>query len=132
MPPVLVVGVGALILLARLPHGPEFARYPDAEVAGVKDPHDFRGKPLCQACHPFADPGLAADPIELCRGCHGLDHGSHPVGVIQSTAPDPQLPLGPGGRVLCHSCHDPHDVKAFPHGLRRNFTPLCTSCHKGK
>jgi predicted CXXCH cytochrome family protein len=41
------------------------------------------------------------------------------------------LPLGEGGRIVCHTCHDPHDVKAHRKGLRLDYQPLCDQCHAG-
>jgi predicted CXXCH cytochrome family protein len=101
-----------------------FEPLPDAEVAGVKDVHRHRGKPLCQACHVPAG-GLTAAPDALCTRCHDVGHRSHPVAVV---APAPGLPLLAGGRVACHTCHDPHDVVTNG-GLRKPFGELCVSCH---
>ena len=98
--------------------------YPEAEVAAVKDPHQFRGGPLCQRCH-RPDLTLSAEPSALCRQCHTFRHGNHPVDVVQK-APAAGLPLLEGGKVACHSCHDPHRPKA---PLRRPFNELCLSCH---
>jgi predicted CXXCH cytochrome family protein len=47
---------------------------------------------------------------------------------VQKT-PAAGLPLEPGGRVVCHTCHDPHDVKSRG-GLRKTFNELCLSCHR--
>lgn len=102
-----------------------FVPYAVAEIVGVKDPHDFRGKPLCQRCH-FEDGKLTAEPIALCAECHSFSHGNHPVEVVQKT-PAKDLPLLSGGRVACHTCHDPHQKKRV---LRKPFTELCTSCHR--
>ncbi len=101
-----------------------FTPYPAAEVAGVKDPHDYRGKPLCQRCHAL-DGKLAADPNALCAECHSFRHGNHPVAVIQKK-PAPGLPLLADGRVACHTCHDPHQKRSV---LRKPFNELCRTCH---
>jgi predicted CXXCH cytochrome family protein len=103
-----------------------FEPLPDAEVAGVKDVHRHRGKPLCQACHVRAG-ALTAAPDEVCTRCHDVGHRSHPVAVVQR-APAPGLPLLAGRRVACHTCHDPHEV-ATNGGLRKPFGELCVSCH---
>lgn len=102
-----------------------FEPYPVAEIVGVKDPHDFRGKPLCQRCH-LQDGKLTADPNELCAGCHSFNHGNHPVNVIERK-PVKDLPLLAGGKVVCHTCHDPHQKQRV---LRKPFNELCTTCHR--
>ena len=104
-----------------------FSQYPPEEVAGARNVHLFRGKPLCQGCHTPAG-ALAAEPIALCTRCHGAMHPSHPVNMVQNTHPE-GLPLLPGGRVACHTCHDPHLV-ATARGLRKPFNALCESCHR--
>jgi acyl-coenzyme A thioesterase PaaI-like protein len=126
-----------------------FVVYPEAEVAGVKNPHNFRGRPLCQACH-RAQGQLAHEPVRLCARCHSKLHRGHPVAVKQQGAPPRGVPLGGGGAVVCHSCHDPHLVTdraalaaarkqgldqrrlfALQHGLRMTVSELCVRCHPG-
>lgn len=104
----------------------EFEPYPEAEVAGARSPHAFRGAPLCQACHVRGD-GLREDPVSLCHRCHAFHGQSHPTGVVQKGAAG-GLPLWEG-KVACHSCHDPHDVKGRKAGLRRAADDLCVACH---
>jgi predicted CXXCH cytochrome family protein len=111
------------------PSAPErrlFEPRPAAEVAAVKDPHDVGGEPLCQRCH-HLDGRLTAAPGALCLECHPAKHGSHPVDVVQK-APVKDLPLLAGGRVACHTCHDPHQGKRV---LRKPFNELCRTCHRG-
>ena len=103
--------------------------YPEAEVAGVKDPHAYLGQPLCQRCHQGETAALRAAPVALCLACHPQRHGNHPVEVVQQR-PAADLPLGQGGRVVCHTCHDPHDLKAHRKGLRLEFNDLCLRCHQ--
>jgi predicted CXXCH cytochrome family protein len=102
-----------------------FVPYDAARVAGVKDPHDFEGKALCQRCH-FVDGRLIGDANALCAGCHRFGHRSHPVEVVQRRAVK-DLPLLEGGRVACHTCHDPHQKQRV---LRKPFNELCRSCHR--
>jgi predicted CXXCH cytochrome family protein len=102
-----------------------FERYPAAEVAGVKNPHAYKGKALCQRCH-APDLTLANQPVALCEECHKFANHNHPVHVVQKE-PSGTLPLLPGGKVACHSCHDPHNAKV---ALRKTFNELCTDCHK--
>lgn len=105
---------------------PLFEPYPLAEIAGVKDPHDYKGKALCQRCH-FLDGKLTAEPNGLCTECHRFGHGNHPVNVVQKR-PVKDLPLLAGGGLACHTCHDPHQKKSV---LRKPFDALCRSCHAG-
>jgi predicted CXXCH cytochrome family protein len=112
---------------AGAPPKAAFEVYPAARIAGVKDPHDWNGKPLCQRCH-APDLTLANEPNALCYECHGFTHGNHPVDVVQET-PAPGLPLLPGGKVACHTCHDPHQKKSV---LRAEFDDLCKRCHVGR
>ncbi len=135
-PALLAAALAALAACAHAPAPPaaaparpaRFTPYPDVEVAGWKNPHDYKGKALCQACHAPASGALRADPVTLCRGCHAFHHGNHPVDVVQKTGGD-GLPLGEGRKVGCQTCHDPHDVKARKFGLRLAFNELCLRCH---
>lgn len=108
------------------PAEPLFVPYAAAELVGVKDPHEYRGKALCQRCH-HQDGRLTAPPNALCAECHSFRHASHPVEVVQKKAVK-DLPLLEGGRVACHTCHDPHQKKRV---LRRPFNELCRTCHRG-
>lgn len=111
---------------AAAPAPAAFHVYPPERVAGVKDPHDFEGKALCQRCH-TPDLKLTNAPNALCRECHTFPHASHPVDVVQKK-PAPGLPLLAGGKVACHTCHDPHQKKNV---LRMAFDGLCLTCHPG-
>jgi predicted CXXCH cytochrome family protein len=62
--------------------------------------------------------------------CHAFGHANHPVDVVQKT-PARDLPLLAGGKVACHTCHDPHDLTRNRAGLRFAFTDLCLRCHPG-
>ncbi len=107
-------------------HGPRFEPFPAAEVAGHRNAHEFRGKPLCQACH-VPGGGLKADPIAVCGHCHDVGHMSHPMAMPMREKPE-GLPLR-NGTVVCHTCHDPHDVKRNRAGLRYTGSDLCLRCH---
>lgn len=111
---------------AAAPPKAAFEVYPSDQIAGVKDPHEFRGKPLCQRCH-FPDLKLTNAPNALCGECHAFDHGNHPVNVVQKAPVPTDLPLLEGGKVACHTCHDPHRKGKV---LRKEFNTLCVSCHK--
>jgi predicted CXXCH cytochrome family protein len=109
---------------AAAPPRSAFEVYPAGEVAGLKSPHDHKGKALCQRCH---EPSLAlVKPVNaLCQECHSFKHGNHPVDVVQKAAVK-DLPLLAGGNVGCHTCHDPHQKKVV---LRKPFNALCRTCH---
>ncbi len=124
----LLVIIAAIVLVRR--HGRGWVSYPPAEVAKVRNVHDYNGKPVCQACHLERDSHIKADPVVLCSRCHTFGHKSHPVNVT-AKRPVADLPLWANNQVVCHTCHDPHDVKRFKAGLRMAFTDLCTRCHAG-
>ncbi len=109
---------------AAAPPKAAFEVYPLERIAGVKDPHDFEGKALCQRCH-LPDLKLTDAPNALCTECHRFGHGNHPVDVVQKK-PVTELPLLAGGKVACHTCHDPHRKKSV---LRKPFDELCVVCH---
>jgi predicted CXXCH cytochrome family protein len=105
--------------------------YPEAEAAAVKNPHAYKGAALCQRCHVAPDGKLTVkDPPELCYPCHEAAKMTH-VNKIQKVPP-PTLPYEVGGRIVCHTCHEVHDVKKNPYGLRfgASYTPLCLECHR--
>lgn len=111
---------------AAAPPRSAFELYPAADVAGLKSPHLYKGKPLCQRCH-APDLKLVDGSNALCRACHRFGHGNHPVDVDQKTDAG-GLPLLAGGKLACHTCHDPHRAKV---PLRKPFNDLCVACHKG-
>lgn len=85
----------------------------------------------CGACHPSGrGPKLWLDPVAQCVQCHPIRQGDHPVGGIVAE-PRPDLPLDPSGRVVCHSCHEKHEVHRTRGGLLRPFNDLCVQCHRG-
>lgn len=111
------------------PPPPAWVAWPEAEIARVKSAHDYKGQPLCQKCHAGPGGALRYDPIGTCTTCHQQLHGNHPVDVVQKNPPQ-DLPFLPGGKLACHTCHDPHDMKAFKWGLRAQFNALCLKCHQ--
>jgi predicted CXXCH cytochrome family protein len=106
----------------------EFTPLPESHELHRANPHDHGGKPLCQRCHRPGEAGIVDEPVALCARCHDPANMKHPTGVAQASAPA-DLPLGPGGRIVCHTCHDPHDVKAHKGGLRLEYGALCLRCH---
>jgi predicted CXXCH cytochrome family protein len=110
------------------PRPAEFTPIPAEEAARVRNPHDHRGRPLCQRCHAPGAAGVTKDPIALCAECHDPVIMRHPFRV-RAADHARDLPLMPGRIVACHTCHDPHDVKARRAGLRLRYTELCLECH---
>lgn len=130
MPALLVAGIALAVAAGAVPPGPmTFVVQPPEVAAAWKNVHDYQGRPLCQGCHVKADMGYVAGPIELCTRCHPEHPGSHPVGVVQRNPPEVGLPLEKGGVVVCHTCHESHDVTKSPAGLRLAFNDLCLRCH---
>lgn len=113
------------------PPGPKevrFTPYPAEEVLAAKNIHAHRGEALCQVCH-FQGPAPALKAAHGCPSCHEVAHSKgHDVGTKISRPIAKDLPL-PGGHVVCHTCHDPHDTKKHLHGLRKKLSPLCLDCH---
>ena len=129
--PVVVVAAVASVGLAWHRRGqapePAFRDAPRVSPARVKNPHDHEGKPACPVCHDGPRRRLRAEPSKLCQRCHAFADGKHhPVGVKQTDPAAPGLPLLGGGRLACHTCHDPHGATA---GLRIEFNDLCGACH---
>lgn len=110
------------------PPPPAWVAYPESQVASVEDPHNYLGAPLCQKCHTGPSGALKADPIATCTGCHQQKHGNHPVNIVHKK-PSKDLPYGEGGRILCHTCHDEHQLRFKKKGLRLPFNELCLKCH---
>lgn len=102
--------------------------YPEAEVSGATNAHEYKGAPLCQRCHASPDGKLRTKEPDLCYECHAAAKMTH-VGMVQSPPPK-TLPLAEGGRIICHTCHEPHDVKAHKYGFRADYVALCLECHK--
>ncbi len=114
----------------QAPRADKVARFdpiPESQALHGANPHDHGGKPLCQRCHRPGEAGIVDEPIALCARCHDPARMKHPFGVPPSTAPG-DLPLA-DGRIVCHTCHDPHDVKARRSGLRLDYGALCARCH---
>lgn len=125
----LAVGVATLLAIRLWQPRRDWVDLPPHAIAQARNAHDHEGRPVCGACHLERDRRLRADPVVLCQGCHRFSHGNHPVNVGLGGWKRPDLPLW-AGRVVCHTCHDPHDVKRAPDGLRLPFDELCRQCHR--
>ena len=105
--------------------------YPQVEVAALKNIHAYRGKPVCQACHVPNSPVVLKGPGAACERCHQAEHTrGHEVGTVLQRKFPVKLPLV-DGKVVCHTCHDPHDIKRERYGLRKKLQLLCLDCHPG-
>ncbi len=83
----------------------------------------------------------ANDIDQMCLDCHrarnvaSASDGSHPVGVTipgsGAYKTPASLPLAPGGKVQCMTCHQPHFADSTDGSLTRNKNDvnLCTDCH---
>lgn len=122
-----LAGLGLVILFALV-------RAADAQT----NPHSGDRQDTCPACHfvvgerVVIDRTLApADPISTCTACHPQVPGrDHPAGVPVRTLVPTNLPLGGGGKLVCSTCHDPHNETKYPGLLRMEFNALCAACHK--
>jgi len=130
----------------------------------------------CRFCHAqemprdisirTGDPRLVADEITLCARCHGLHPDFFEPGHIGRTVPKPMLdvlrhgsradggsavtdllPLADSSRIVCSTCHNPHQAGLFAAGaplaagamdfdngpvefaLRASVSHSCTICH---
>jgi predicted CXXCH cytochrome family protein len=103
--------------------------YPEAEVKRWGNAHDYKGAPLCQRCHASPSGKLVVeDEAALCFQCHHAEKMTH-VGKIQRPPPK-TLPYEEGGRIVCHTCHEIHDVKAQKYGFRGPMMAACLECHQ--
>ena len=100
------------------------------DAAHATNPHDYHGTPLCQRCHLPGHTDVNGDPVALCAQCHDPARMKHPFGVPARAIPK-ALPLTAEGQIVCHTCHDPHDVKKRRGGLRLDYRELCAQCHEG-
>lgn len=99
-------------------------------------PHEFGSQHYCSVCHKGEPPALTMDPMATCTKCH---HGNvtnhpvsrHPLGVTPKMSVPAYLPLSTDGKMVCFTCHDPHNKSGLNKMLRVTFIKLCASCHAG-
>jgi len=99
-------------------------------------PHDFGAKHYCAVCHQESPPALNLDPMATCTKCHHGNVGNHPVsrhplGMTPRISVPAYLPLSQEGKMVCFTCHDPHNRSGIDKMLRVTFIKLCASCHAG-
>jgi len=106
------------------------------EIPEVVNPHNFVVKKYCSSCHTEKPPELSFDAVTTCTKCHPENIGNHPVarhplGKKAGIDVPGLLPLTADGRLVCHTCHDPHNRSMHRKMLRVDYFKLCASCHKG-
>jgi predicted CXXCH cytochrome family protein len=116
--------VGFLIGVFHLPkiYSTELDPYPN--------PHNFQDKELCQQCHTQELPALTLPPVALCKKCHKPGTNDHPTGVTVKNPIPNELALDKSKKMVCHTCHDPHQQTSYPALLRMDFDDLCRLCHQ--
>lgn len=121
----------AAVLILVVPAGAQEEMMPERV-----NPHNFVVKEYCGKCHTQRPPELLLDPVTTCTKCHPSNVGNHPVSnhPIGKEAgifvPD-NLPLTDDGKIVCYTCHDPHNTSSFSKMLRVDYFGLCVSCHVG-
>ncbi|MEE9542712.1 MAG: cytochrome c3 family protein [Thermodesulfobacteriota bacterium] len=102
----------------------------------VGSPHVNGGEGFCLDCHTPRPPELVYDHVDTCTNCHIGNIENHPVTrhpidkEVTINTPSP-LPLTKEKRLVCSTCHDPHDEHGFSSMLRVPYHQLCIQCHKG-
>jgi len=100
---------------------------------------DNTGNRICLDCHN----DRAAVSVEHEDGAPGTGRGHHPVGIPYGKAFGSSTTLTgisgvklylEGGKVLCTTCHDPHNAASNDGSLIRekSGTKLCLDCHDSK
>lgn len=102
----------------------------------LKNPHDYRAKSSCVACHTAELPELSFDAVSTCTKCHEgfiVNHpvAGHPIAKVPETSISTVMHLSSEGKMVCHTCHDQHNRLKRPKMLRVPYFRLCASCHKG-
>jgi predicted CXXCH cytochrome family protein len=87
----------------------------------------------CSFCHlPHAGGKgmLLKKPVNnLCIECHPDRKGMNEHRVDITPSMDVKtLPLSADGKIICVTCHDPHQW-SFPNLLRMEVSALCLECH---
>jgi len=101
-----------------------------------KSPHDFSDKETCKVCHTPEPPGLNHDPVTTCVKCHrgNLDNhpiSRHPIGRAPKISMPKGFSLSSDGRMVCFTCHDPHNRTSNMKLLRVKYHRICAGCHVG-
>jgi predicted CXXCH cytochrome family protein len=102
----------------------------------LRNPHDYNIKSLCALCHTAKPPELSFDPVSTCAKCHEgyvANHpvAGHPMGKVPESGVSTVMYLSADGKMVCHTCHDQHNMLWRENMLRVPYIKLCASCHKG-
>jgi predicted CXXCH cytochrome family protein len=122
------------IVLALALSAPAYAV--DSSEYPIGNPHAEGGEGNCSLCHTRRPPQLIDDHVETCTNCHLGNIENHPVTrhpidvAVEIMIPSP-LPLTKQERIVCSTCHDPHDEHGFRSLLRVEYHKLCVQCHRG-
>lgn len=93
----------------------------------------------CAVCHVEKDTmthevaaELKKDPVALCSTCHPKGVQDHKMDIVPTRPMPPNLPLSTEGKLVCHTCHDPHGKTKERAALRMEANALCMACHADK
>ncbi len=107
-----------------------------AEKADRPEIHNFKNDKACGECHTVSadrqieeSTELKGDPVKLCLGCHSPGGNDHPVDFVPERELPEELPLSKEGKLVCHTCHDPHNRSGISPMLQMEPTELCLACH---
>lgn len=103
----------------------------------IVNPHMVGDAMLCFECHTADIPRLKRAHVATCTRCHRGNISDHPVvghpldRPVFIHDPVPPLPLTSDKRIVCTTCHDPHEDTGFKSLLRVQLRGLCVQCHRG-
>ncbi len=92
-------------------------------------PHGDKEK--CLTCHQNKNGRyilVLEDSVKLCSKCHVQRGGNHPV-LKKPKRMIKKLPLNKEGRMVCYTCHEPHNRSRYQFMLRMELNSLCINCH---
>jgi tetratricopeptide (TPR) repeat protein len=109
----------------------------------VKQSPHIDDRRYCLYCHETQPPEDALFfnldvPENVCNHCHNVKPhptGKHLVQPSHRISIPENFPLGDEGKIICSTCHDPHQVETEvnthlnPKRLRGGLSDFCTTCH---
>ncbi len=124
------------LLLMRMPLAESVNAQDKEEEKKTVNPHNFTVRQYCPYCHTAELPKLSFDPVTTCTKCHmgNIDNHpvtQHPIGKEPRINIPANFPLTKDGKIVCSTCHDPHNRRGLPKMLRVEYDKLCASCHVG-
>ena len=66
----------------------------------------------------------ASQTVAQCLSCHPMALPTHPL--ASGVNVPPSWPVGPGGQMICQTCHDCNGTTCYP---RQPSPQLCKTCH---